>query len=84
MLEKGNKGQEVKEHQDDVIALGFGEYLGKFGADSHFGDLTHVATEKLQERLYIKVDGIVGPQTIKAIDQAKKQAGTKGTRNFDI
>jgi len=84
MLAKGNKGQEVKEHQDDVIALGFGEYLGDFGADRHFGDLTEEATRSLQKWLGIKVDGIVGSQTKSAVDQAKKQAGLKGTNNFNI
>lgn len=76
--------------QRNLINLGFGQLLGKYGADGKIGNMTRNAVKEFQKwynKTYnkkIKVDGIPGPQTYAAIRQATKDAGKNGTRNFNI
>ena len=85
MLSIGSKGREVKTLQNDLIELGFGNYLGKWGADGKFGGATLNAVKSFQRWVeYLKVDGIVGTKTAKAIEQQKKHAGAIGTYNFKV
>lgn len=58
-LKKGHKGEDVREVQAKLIALG---YLND-DADGIFGKLTLAAVKAYQEDQGIKVDGIVGPIT---------------------
>lgn len=80
----------VKSTQLKLISLGFGELLGKWGADGIRGKATEKATlafQKWYNRTFkksIKEDGIPGPQTSNALDHARRSAGEKGTRNFAI
>lgn len=67
-LKIGSKGNEVKELQIQLQELGF--YIGKI--DGHFGTLTGAAVRKLQDKARIKVDGVVGSNTIKALESALK------------
>lgn len=69
-LQKGDKGPEVKNLQQDLIKVG--EHLPRFGADSQFGDETDQAVKAFQVRSKITVDGIVGPQTRSKLEQAIK------------
>ena len=41
-------------------------------ADGYFGDATLAAVKTLQKDLGLEADGIVGPKTIKAMQEAKK------------
>ncbi|WP_424475394.1 D-Ala-D-Ala carboxypeptidase family metallohydrolase [Oceanobacillus kimchii] len=84
MLARGNRGHAVKTLQLDAIRLGFGELLGKAGADGIFGEDTEKTIKALQKWLKIEVDGIAGPQTKSSISKSKNNAGLKGTRNFNI
>lgn len=84
MLKIGSRGKEVKELQDDLIVLGFGNYLGKYGADSEFGGATQNAVKAFQKWVGISVDGIAGPRTNSEIQYHKEQAGNLGTYNFNI
>ncbi|UOQ47256.1 peptidoglycan-binding protein [Gracilibacillus caseinilyticus] len=63
MLQRGSYGIEVKNLQNEIMKLGFGEFLDKWGAYSDFGEATERAVEAVQTFLGIKVDGIAGPQT---------------------
>ena len=84
MLMIGSSGKDVKELQNDLIDLGFGNYLGKYGADGKFGGATHNAVKAFQRWTGIKIDGIVGSITINNIYNKKKNAGLQGTYNFNI
>lgn len=80
----------VKSAQQKLIKLGYGQLLGSYGADGKLGKMTRNATKTFQQdynkrfKQKIKVDGIPGPQTDKALNDWIKQAGKKGTSNFNI
>lgn len=58
----------VKQRQQALIALGYD--LGKWGADGVWGFYTRSALEAFQEDAGIRVDGVYGPQTDKAMRRA--------------
>lgn len=80
----------VKSAQQKLIKLGYGQLLGSYGADGKLGKMTRNAVKQFQKdynkrfNKSIKVDGIPGPQTDKALNDWIKQAGKKGTRNFKV
>ena len=82
LLRIGSRGSAVKSFQNDIIQLGFGQYLDRFGADGIFGKASEKATKKLQKFVGAKVDGIVGKETRNKVAQAKANAGKNGTRHF--
>ena len=67
-LKKGSKGTEVKTLQQNLIALGYS--LGNYGADGVYGTSTYNAVKAFQKDKKLTVDGIAGPATQKAIDEA--------------
>lgn len=66
VLSKGSTGDEVKELQQKLTALGYS--LGSIDGD--FGDKTLAAVKKFQEDYSLDVDGVVGNQTWSALDKA--------------
>jgi len=60
------KDPAVKRVQERLIELGYN--LGKLGPDSVFGDDTDKAVRKFQEDQGLSVDGIVGPDTLAAME----------------
>lgn len=68
ILDFGDKGQAVKALQEKLIKLGFS--CGDAGADGDFGQATLNAVRKFQERMKLGIDGIVGNQTLTALDKA--------------
>lgn len=77
-LDNGCEGKDVKELQSMLIQLGYS--CGEYGADSEFGDATEAAVRKFQSDHQLIVDGIVGPDTLKALLNADmKEADTTGT-----
>lgn len=68
LLRFGSEGDDVKELQEDLIKLGYD--LGKTGADGDFGTKTLTAVKDFQEKHNLKIDGIVGSATKKAIKEA--------------
>lgn len=66
VLKKGSKGAEVRALQTLLIQKGYP--LPKFGADGDFGNETLAAVKAFQKDHGLKVDGIVGPETIKALE----------------
>ena len=67
-LRKGNKGAMVKEMQQMLDKLGYS--LGICGVDGDFGVATEKAVKEFQRDHKLTVDGICGPATWKALEQA--------------
>lgn len=65
VLGKGDKGDDVRQLQRQLLALGWP--LPRFGADGDFGDETDAAVRDLQRAAGLDVDGLVGPATRAAI-----------------
>src|SRR5690625_4924240 len=84
LLRNGSRGNEARALQNDLIYLGFGRFFSKYGADGIIGKATVDAIVAAQKWLGVKVDGIVGPATRRAIDKRKREVGTLGTFNFAI
>lgn len=61
VLDKGDKGDAVKDMQNKLIKHGF--YLPKYGADGDFGNETLAALKAFQKKAGLEVDGICGPLT---------------------
>lgn len=65
-LRKGSVGEKVKKLQEDLKTLGF----YKSTVDGSFGSVTDTAVRAFQKDAKITVDGVAGPQTLKAIEEA--------------
>jgi peptidoglycan hydrolase-like protein with peptidoglycan-binding domain len=63
----GDKGQFVKEIQQQLIRAGFP--LPRFGADGHYGTETEMAVMRFQRQYGLRVDGLVGPVTLDKLNQ---------------
>lgn len=70
LLRMGSKGQAVKELQQKLIAKGY--KLPRFDADGHFGAETLQAVTAFQRDNSLSVDGIVGKQTMTALNAKPK------------
>lgn len=81
-IKLGDKGTRIMAYQTSMIRLGFGKYLDDWGADGVFGPATERGTRAFQSWLNISVDGVVGAETYKKIQQAEDLAGINGTLNF--
>lgn len=68
VLYNGDSGADVKELQEYLIQLGYD--CGKWGADGEFGDSTEQAVEKFQREHNCDIDGHVGSETLKALQNA--------------
>ena len=68
ILRNGCEGNDVKELQSMLIELDYN--LGKWGADGDFGDTTERAVEEFQAFHDCDIDGIVGPETLEALEKA--------------
>lgn len=67
-IRKGNKGAVVKEMQQMLDKLGYS--LGICGVDGDYGVATEKAVKEFQRDHKMTVDGICGPATWKALEQA--------------
>lgn len=67
-LKPGDTGPQVKVLQRALATLGYSP--GKIDGD--YGSSTQAAVEKFQTSAGIKADGIVGPETLKALETALK------------
>ena len=67
-IKMGAKGDAVKRLQEQLLALGY--QLPKWGADGDFGEETLAAVKAFQKDRGLEVDGIVGPKTKAALDEA--------------
>ncbi len=64
-LKKGDRGEYVREMQEDLIKLGYD--LSPFGADGSFGNKTLAALKSFQRASGLAADGICGPKTWEAL-----------------
>lgn len=67
LLELGEDGQEIKSLQQRLKALGFNPGT----VDGIFGKNTEKAVKDFQKSAGLSADGVVGPATFKALDQAE-------------
>jgi hypothetical protein len=67
-LKPGDTGPQVETLQKALVSLGYSP--GK--VDGDYGPSTQAAVEKFQTSAGIKADGIVGPETLKALGTALK------------
>ena len=72
VLKRGAKGSAVKSMQQDLIKLGYADYLNPYGADGSFGAATEKAVRAFQKANGLAVDGSVGPATQAKIDALLK------------
>lgn len=66
VLKVGARGEAVTKLQQALVDAGFP--LPKFGVDGIFGSETKTAVQDFQRASTISIDGIVGPQTMGALD----------------
>ncbi|RNA68653.1 N-acetylmuramoyl-L-alanine amidase [Alteribacter keqinensis] len=69
VLRNGDRGALVRSLQEKLLNLGYD--LGSFGGDGIFGNATENAVRAIQRSAGITVDGIAGPQTYQAIQNAR-------------
>lgn len=67
-LAKGDEGDDVKELQQNLIALGYD--LGSYGADGEFGSKTDAAVRAFQQAEGLDVDGKFGAKSLAAMEAA--------------
>ena len=67
-LRRGDKVADVVELQTDLVKLGYG--IGPCGIDGDYGAATQAAVRQFQYDHKLTIDGICGPKTWAAIDQA--------------
>ena len=72
-LKRGDKGEEVKRLQQDLIILGYGEPMKDYGADGSFGSATEAAVRVFQKDKGLEVDGRAGPKTRGKIEELIQQ-----------
>ena len=77
-LKQGGHGPAVHNLQTQLADLG---YLDGKGIDGAFGIRTGRAVERFQHDHRLKVDGIAGPMTLKALDQAQTRNTNPGLDN---
>lgn len=71
-LMKGDKGEEVKTMQGNLIKLGYS--CGFYGADGNFGSDTEVGLKKFQKENGLVADGKYGEKSKAKMETALKQA----------
>lgn len=69
LLQNGDRGKDVQDLQNALIRNG-----AKIEADGEFGAGTKAAVEAFQARQGLKVDGMAGPETQKALGVTHEQA----------
>ena len=78
-LRKGCKNDFVKQLQSLLDVKGYGMALGKASIDGNFGDATKNSVMKFQKENNLKVDGIVGMQTWRALSALESVKATTPT-----
>jgi peptidoglycan hydrolase-like protein with peptidoglycan-binding domain len=68
LLRRGSTGSEVERLQRDLARLGY--TIGSAGVDGVFGNDTEAAVLKFQQDHNLVADGVVGPQTGRALEAA--------------
>jgi predicted double-glycine peptidase len=83
-LKKGSKGTLVKTLQEDLNNKGISKLKlngGALATDGDFGSVTEKVVRYAQEKaLHVSIDGIVGPETCKALNNYSVTSGNGWTR----
>jgi len=74
VYKKGSKGAEVKKIQQLLLDRGY--KLPKYGADGSYGAETEAAVKQFQQDWGLKVDGKVGPETLKMLESTPEKKKT--------
>jgi N-acetylmuramoyl-L-alanine amidase len=74
-VSRGDRGKEVVDIQTRLRALDF--FLGREGADGHFGPNTERATREFQQRRLLLADGVVGGNTWRELVEAGYTVGDR-------
>jgi LAS superfamily LD-carboxypeptidase LdcB len=75
-LEKGYRGQDVKELQSKLVSLGYMSQADMNTGPGVFGPRTQKAVEQFQAANGLKDDGVVGPGTRSALNKANARKTT--------
>ena len=76
----GTRGEEVKQIQSKLKSWGY--YSGN--VDGIYGSKTYQAVKKFQQKNNLKVDGIAGSETLKALGINSSNKTTSTTNNSDL
>lgn len=76
-IKKGHRGKSVGEIQKMLSELGYSETLTSFGEfqkpiDNYFANATELAVKSFQEDNGLKIDGVVGKNTLKKLREKHK------------
>lgn len=74
VYKKGSKGSEVKKIQQLLLDRGY--KLPKYGADGSYGAETEAAVKQFQKDWGLAQDGIVGPETLKMLENTPEKTKT--------
>lgn len=72
-IRRGSKGQDVMDCQVMLMELGYD--LSPWGADGQFGSKTEAAVKAFQKKVGLSADGVVGPLTWDALQNADVPSG---------
>lgn len=76
----GSRGEEVKQIQSKLKSWGY--YSGN--VDGIYGSKTYQAVKKFQQKNNLKIDGIAGSETLKALGINSSNKTTSTTNNSDL
>jgi peptidoglycan hydrolase-like protein with peptidoglycan-binding domain len=65
-FEAGQFRGDVQQLQNDLVFIGY-----NLDIDGHFGQETDTVVRAFQQKAHLTVDGVAGPQTLKAVHHAK-------------
>lgn len=80
-LMRGDKGQDVKVMQENLIKLGYS--CGATGADGDFGNNTEIALKNFQKKNGLVADGKYGKQSKSKAESLLKQASSTTSTKID-
>jgi peptidoglycan hydrolase-like protein with peptidoglycan-binding domain len=80
-VSKGMRGRVVGEIQKLLIAAGYKNISKSGNVDNIFGSRTKASVEQFQEKNTLKVDGIVGDETIKALLSATPASSSSSSED---
>lgn len=73
-MREGDAGREIGRLQSTLSRLGYGDPVGRtLVADGEFGPDTARAVRAFQREQGLKIDGVVGPRTLEAVERAEAQ-----------
>jgi len=71
VLREGERGADVRQLQERLNAVGARDAAGRvLGTDGEFGQRTEDAVRSFQRARGLEVDGLAGPETLRALDAA--------------